>query len=59
MARGLRIEAFIRLDSGRGMSPELLDRIVRKMQALLKRLGCTAHGTWRLSESDDVEDLLG
>jgi hypothetical protein len=59
MARGIHVEVFIRRKDERDIASALLDKIVRKIVALLGRLGCTAHGEWRLGEPDDVEDLLG
>ena len=57
MARGIRVEMFILRDDGSNISPETQAKIVRKIIAFLKRLNCTAHGTWRLSEPEDSGDL--
>lgn len=59
MAQGIHVTVFIRRNDGGSVEKELYDRIVRKIVALLGRLGCAAHGTWRLGNPPDVEDRLG
>ena len=59
MAKGIHVEVFIRREDGRDISLQLREKIVRKVVALLQRLGCTVHGEWRSGEPPDVEDQLG
>ena len=59
MAKGIHVEVFIVRDDGHDVSFELHQKVIRKIVALLERLGCTAHGSWRLGDSPDVEDQLG
>ena len=59
MAKGTHVEVFICREDGKALPIELHEKIVRKVTALLKRLGCSAHGSWRMGESPEVEDLLG
>ena len=59
IGKGVHVEVFIRRDDGGDIEQELYDRIVRKVVALLNRLGCTPHGRWRIGPPPDVEDRLG
>ncbi len=59
MPKGIHVEVFIRRSDGKGISSEMYDKVVRKLVALLTRLGCRAHGTWRLGEPPEVEDMFG
>jgi hypothetical protein len=58
MAKGMRAELFIVRDNGADVTQEMQFKMIRKILALLKRLGCTPHGTFNLTEPDGVEDLL-
>lgn len=59
MAKGIQVEVFIRRKDGQDVQTVLFDKIVRKIQSLLGRLGCSVHGRWRIGEHPDVEDQLG
>lgn len=59
MPKVILFEADIRRDDGQSISRQQHEKIVRKIVSLLKRLGCTIHGEWRLGDPPEVEDLLG
>lgn len=59
MEKGIHVDLFIVCDNGRAVTPELQEKIIRKVLALFKRMGCTGHGTWRLGEPPEVEDQFG
>ena len=59
MAKVIHFTAVVSRDDGQDIQFALFDKIVRKITALLKRLGCTIRGEWRLGDPPEVEDLLG
>jgi hypothetical protein len=58
MPKVLHLSGFIRMENGQSISPELMEKIIRKILSLLGRLGCTCHADWRIGNPPEVEDLL-
>lgn len=59
MPTGIHVELFISRDNGSDMTQILMEKILRKFLALIGRLGCTGHGTWRIGNPPEIEDQLG
>ena len=59
MPKVLHVQGEIWRADGGAVSPELMERLIRKILSLTERLGCIFRAQWRIGEPSEIEDRLG